>query len=466
MSRDVDNLLTGYLDETLTAEQLTELEAWINADAENAQRFAELVYLDQRLEAEIKLNEISATIASEERVSRSLARPASVVAICIALAACLLTLVAAPYWYSTSEQANSPAPSPVEVAAAPAFLTITGVTDLDGKAAEEFQIGDRLAAEQIQFVAGMMQLEFDSGVEVTLEGPVRYQIDAIDTTQLLTGLMTATVPKGAEGFVVNTPQSKIIDLGTAFGVALNEDGSSLVTVFNGEVEVIDKRDEKRRLVEGESLELDAQGSARNVAFSPKRFERLWPAASGIAKSTGAFRFAPPWPRRLGHVESDAKIFVLPEGYPLTLDYPCPVNIDAPGRYRSDKSLTGGEVPAGKRVRSYVLQFNPADKNTPVDAPDSDKRVRGSITFTKPVLGVIVREEELKESDFRFSIRGGRVPQFKRGLELHKAPQGDGIRLSPDRRTVLLDLSVWGPLSDQVRVIVDASLPGSANTDAP
>ena len=141
-------------------------------------------------------------------------------------------------------------------------------------------------------------------------------------TQLVSGLLTATVPPGAEGFRVDTPTAQVVDLGTAFGIEQRTDGTSKVSVFDGEVEVIGQKGsgKKRLLTEGQALQLAANGKVSEAEFSTSQFEKLWPIASGIAGSSGAFEFAPRWPRKLRLVESDTKIFVIPEGYAKRLQH--------------------------------------------------------------------------------------------------------------------------------------------------
>ena len=66
------------------------------------------------------------------------------------------------------------------------------------------------------------------------QGPAEYELVSISQTKLNSGLLSATVPPGSEGFEVTTPTARVVDLGTAFGVQLSDSGSSNVTVFDGE----------------------------------------------------------------------------------------------------------------------------------------------------------------------------------------------------------------------------------------
>lgn len=380
-----------------------------------------------------------------------------------ALAACLVFAVASWRQFGTGPGGNANhvahenggAVRSVPDANLAAFATVIQLADARWVQGTPLAIGDRVSAGVLQLEAGIIHLQFDNGVGVTLEGPAEFEVASGDVTRLRSGLLTATVPPGAEGFRVDTPSAQVVDLGTAFGIDQRTDGTSTVSVFDGEVEILSGEDsDKRLLTEGKTVRLAADGSVSDVEFNSQPFEKLWPTASGIAGSTGAFRFAPPWPRGLSRIQSDTEIFVLPEGYASKLEEPCPVDI-------AEAELSESVIPTGQRVRSYLLQFNP------VDPPDQDssrnepgsrmRRIEGSITFDRPVIGMIVDNNTLKVTDDIFALRRGPIRPFKRGLELSPSRTADVVSLSEDRHTLTLNLAVFNQFSDHVRVIVDASL---------
>ena len=163
---------------------------------------------------------------------------------------------------------------------------------------------------------------------------------------------------------------------------------------------------------------------------------------------------------LSLVRSDDKVFVVPEGYSTELVEPLTVNIASPGEYIHAEHLSPSDIPSGPAVRSFILHFHPNhDGNR-----RRFERTTGSITFDRPVLGLIVLHQELAASADRFP--GRRAGEFleHRQLELTGNRVGDVISLSTDRRTVSLDLVAPGRFSDLVRVIVDASIERSTSTD--
>ncbi len=84
---------------------------------------------------------------------------------------------------------------------------------------------------------GVAEIAFNSGARAVVEGPARLSIESDNRTFLEYGKITADVNEQSSGFTVNTPQMNIVDIGTRFGVTVNEAGDTEVHVMEGEVEV-------------------------------------------------------------------------------------------------------------------------------------------------------------------------------------------------------------------------------------
>jgi hypothetical protein len=82
---------------------------------------------------------------------------------------------------------------------------------------------------------GLAEIRFRCGARVVLEGPARLELLSEKSARLLRGKLTARVSGPAAGFEVLSPQGKVIDLGTEFGVAVSEQGATDVFVFEGKV---------------------------------------------------------------------------------------------------------------------------------------------------------------------------------------------------------------------------------------
>ncbi|MEM9367686.1 MAG: FecR family protein [Planctomycetota bacterium] len=332
----------------------------------------------------------------------------------------------------------------------PRFATIAQLTNATWSG-DSLSLGERIGPASLRIETGFARVEFDSGVEVTLEGPAEFTLVNETLAKLSRGILTATVPPGAERFQVNTPHAEVVDLGTSFGIELQDGGVSNVSVFDGEVEVgIREREEKRLVAEGESVSVNDQEVIESIGFDLAPFSKLWPVASGIVGSSESIRFAPPWPPQIRFVQSNEDIFIAVENRRTTLREPLAVNAALPGTYVEIADLTPAEIRPGETVRSYILHHSPSRKRGPLRA----KRVKGSVTFDRPVLGVILRSEELRASSRLFSRRGFGENNPRRELQLTGNNDGDRITLSEDRRTISVDLIAPGMSSDLLRVIVE------------
>lgn len=96
-------------------------------------------------------------------------------------------------------------------------------------------VGDRLSPCTVGLTRGTAVLRFDNGAVATLTGPVEMQIESRKGAELTRGSMSVRAEREAAGFTLRTAASDYIDLGTEFGVSVNDDASSEVHVFEGVV---------------------------------------------------------------------------------------------------------------------------------------------------------------------------------------------------------------------------------------
>jgi len=110
--------------------------------------------------------------------------------------------------------------------------------------------------------SGLMEITYDTGAKVILQGPCTYQVESRTGGYLTLGRLTAKVEKRRDGkadrdrnpanqqstidnqqssaslFVVCTPTAKVTDLGTEFGVEVDKFGASVAQVYEGKVELL------------------------------------------------------------------------------------------------------------------------------------------------------------------------------------------------------------------------------------
>lgn len=169
------------------------------------------------------------------------------------------------------------------------------------RAGAEEPVGDGLltAGDALSLVSGRLDLRFMNGVEAVLEPGSSLLLASGDRCVLTSGAIRATVPEGAEGFVVDTPYGRVLDLGTEFGVRVGDDVG--VRVYRGEVELTPGRRLATapievepfapiQLREGNGGRLVVEGGSGRLSFVASSDLRDFPApaADGFSRSGPGF----------------------------------------------------------------------------------------------------------------------------------------------------------------------------------
>jgi len=87
--------------------------------------------------------------------------------------------------------------------------------------------------EPIQLLSGVLEMQTDHGVKLLLEGPAEFRFTNSSEIAMNYGKLYSTVGPAGSGFTVQTKNSRIIDLGTEFGVLAELHDRSEVHVFRG-----------------------------------------------------------------------------------------------------------------------------------------------------------------------------------------------------------------------------------------
>ena len=85
---------------------------------------------------------------------------------------------------------------------------------------------------------GLAQITFDNETKVIVEGPAEFELGGEKKIDLKYGHVYAAVPHEATGFTIKTPTSRIIDLGTEFGVHADTYGDVYLHVIKGKTTLL------------------------------------------------------------------------------------------------------------------------------------------------------------------------------------------------------------------------------------
>lgn len=127
-------------------------------------------------------------------------------------------------------------------------------------ASSGFNNGSAVRTGSYQLDEGIVQITFESGVEVVIEAPASFEIHGPELMILNEGRLVANVTTEGVGFTVETPDAEVVDYGTEFAIEVVGQGSSEVHVFQGEVEVHPKQQDTAidpvRLVTNQATRID------------------------------------------------------------------------------------------------------------------------------------------------------------------------------------------------------------------
>jgi ferric-dicitrate binding protein FerR (iron transport regulator) len=230
------DLFDDYLDDRLDAVRLGELEALLRADPEARATFVRYCRLHTDLHLETRAFQASAralqrlqvvdpTSEAKQRPTRRRRWRAA------ALVAALLLLGVGLAWGLGWFRSNSASPSE-----GPNHEVAWLVNAQDCQWAGGTPPGEMVPGTMLVVDRGLAEVRFRSGVHVVLQGPARLELLSENSARLHQGRLTARVPQPATGFAVLSPQGKVVDLGTEFGMAVGADGGTDVYVFEGKVQ--------------------------------------------------------------------------------------------------------------------------------------------------------------------------------------------------------------------------------------
>jgi hypothetical protein len=234
MRDETRELIAHALSGDLSPEESERLLAMCRADEEIRAELGRLAVADRLLRsaysettAEIVAREVTLRLQPETSATDLLvARVArknwwTIFGPRLAWAAGILVLLASGGWYGMSLRTV-------------ATLARCEATRWTGK---QRTSGDSLrAGQRMTFSSGLIEVDFDGGAVVVVEGPADMEIRDRASAFLHRGRAVARVPEQARGFIIDSPRGRLVDLGTEFGVAVGETGETEVHVIEGRVD--------------------------------------------------------------------------------------------------------------------------------------------------------------------------------------------------------------------------------------
>jgi hypothetical protein len=243
--------------------------------------------------------------------------------------------------------------------------------------------------------SGFMEITYDSGAKVLLQGPVTYEVESSAGGYLSVGKLTAKLEQKSEvrgqrsesanqkseirnhQFAVRTPTATVADLGTEFGVEVQASGATATHVYRGIVEVRPATEgavssgQAVRLAENESLRVEKQADGVHLAVhrdpvDPSAFVRVEQLPKLVEeKRLKPFRRWQAYSRELRRDPSLLAYYDFQQkpGAPAVL-----ANVAANGDRSLDGLIENARWATGRMPGKQALVFNGVDDNVRFNLP--------------------------------------------------------------------------------------------------
>lgn len=305
---ELQHLLSCLCDGTLSEVQHARLEQLLAADVECRRLYLEYLDLHAHLLVHPPANEASASPHSSKR---QVLRYAAVAAATLA-ASLLIQVLWGQFRSPDDDQRAFPRRESIESKPLGYVATLTRASDCVWQdAADIWRAGSRLLPGDMHLRRGLARIRFDSGPDLVLEGPAEVRLESSSAATVLRGKVVFRADDVAAPFILRTPASNLLDLGTEYAVAVSAAGEE-VHVFDGEVQrtprTVSASAEPEHLTAGQARYYEGTPASpgRPTALDSARFIRELPeqaqppadAAAGLLAYEG-FEYLDPGDLRAG-----------------------------------------------------------------------------------------------------------------------------------------------------------------------
>ena len=362
----LDRLLADWLDGNISAEDFKALDRRLHRDPAARRALLRAARLDSALRERTTSDPAASAWLGPIIPKPAVARPwfrRPLFPLGLAAAG----LVCAAYFTDGRRSARAPVSPPVvaeQTDRGAAIFTQAVDAQWAGPAA---RLGDSLGSGRRILRSGFVQLEFFSGATLVIEGPAEFEIVSPWRVTWTRGKVRVRVPPAARGFELITPDLKLVDLGTEFGVEVGDAAAGAqVQVFSGEVVVHPKTGAQMNLTEGQALRHVAATTTRMATVRPGDFpsgEHL----RTLGRTRDESRFAR-WDKFVREQSRDPRLLAL---YNFQRDASVDRlvrNVVEPGDALRDGGVVGAGWSDGRWPQKDALEFKRPGDRVRLDLP--------------------------------------------------------------------------------------------------
>lgn len=276
-NHEIDALIFSLLDGEISAESHDRLQHLLKENAGSRRRYRELSRLHSILEERTCGNQNlirsghQSVIPLELILHRQRAR--IVRGSLIAAAAVAMCLMSIMYFVKSESKA------PIAQIAFSDYSVYT-ITHPEGTPAD-LEKDALTPGSSVELTQGTLRLDLAIGVNTIIQSPALVTLIDDQKVVLQRGRAWFDVAREAKGFMVQTPQLEIVDLGTDFGVSAEPTTArEEVHVFRGKVQVTTRHKLKRRAIlsAGQSRSVQSSGRLQETPLNASLFLKKMPIA--------------------------------------------------------------------------------------------------------------------------------------------------------------------------------------------
>lgn len=323
---------------------------------------------------------------------------------------------------------------------------------------ESLTEGEPIRAGRISLLAGVAEIALYDKTRLIVEGPAELEIVSPSKATVQSGTVSVFVGPTSQGYTVETPDARVVDLGTAFQVRVTDTGTE-VHVIEGEVvassiRLAGKSEESagRHLTERNAVSIRrTDGSMAAVRFAGEQLKLRgdWPLSAIPEAVTGDIRCLQHAPESVvvGEFEHD-QIMMFLEGSDTKLTKTLYADRNAEGEESRTHGNVRMKIPAGARVNSYLLHFDPTARG----ADDPVPQASGTVRFRSPIVGVFTTGRGLYASDKYLKNPETRYfPVSQDRIGDRGSEDQELITFSPDHKAITVELREL-KFADQIRIV--------------
>ena len=430
-SRYIDKHLKGQL----TKSEQTDLQHWIEEDPKNARQYALEASIDYSLGDLLgervpdypidagKLSSVPFDRGLEENGPRYTSSP-------LFYGALAATLLIGAWMYTTMT-------TPV--------ARLVASVDAAWDTGQAVRPGDLNPDQTCRLQTGLVHIEYSCGAQVVLEGPANFRISSRKELCLDTGKAVALCEaETSHGFTIKTAEGRVVDLGTQFGVEIDQRRGALVYVHQGEVQLFSNAgssSQTRVLRSGEADTLADDGVMGIANSWSPRFTTLRDFRIANAKALGAI--PPRWAPLYKELRNDPDLLVwLDFSDQGTPNASCNLSTHNSDRVNYPIGIETSKLVPGRFPENAAFECNDPTKVPSIRVPGQ---------FRSLTLSAWVRLGEAPDAVHR----GLLLSRWRIEGDIHWQVKWDGFRLSYPRgenRHVIYSADFPSPIGSEWRML--------------